>query len=1432
MEKRMKFRSSWIFFVVLGLVLVLGKTNVFAQATKVSDFNGLKKAISDGVDNITIRQDITVTESLEIKKDVTISGSSESKLILGNSFTSDQMFKVNEKASLTLKDITLDGNQKGRLIYSDGGIISLTKAKIQNGFPGNKAEENPGGGIFLRGGSLTATDTNFTGNTPGTNQTLGKGEGDLNGGSIYSGSTKADITITGGSFENNKVEAYGHGAAIYQENGSLTVTGTTFKGNSGHLNGEDPGTQGACIHTRDKVKATISGVNAEIARGFNTGGFLRSWGSDVTVTGSTFTIAGLGDGYGYSGGALCFENGKSKVEKSIFNCTGSKLYHAGGFIDIVGGGEHVIDGNTMTGSGKENGQQIASFGGAISVEQGAKATVTIKENTIKNTSASDNGGAIAIGTNKGVKTPSTVIMSGNTITNTGTLFWGAQHGGGIFIGPEATVTMSKDMMSDTRSSYGGGIYNEGDLTISGGSSLTGGVGSKLGGEIYNNGDLTVDDATITGSFVGGAAWQQYASHGKNFELGGTNIYAEKSVTITPKANITTDKDVRVLDGQSKILLTGPLTSEIDVSVSEVAGGKETQNRKVGYVVAAGKDGYQATYSDANFLHYIGRTNKEDANHYSNQPRAEFSDHESLGTWDFVLNPKTKDVVLGQRIKLTLHANGMTQTPAKFEDVTEGRDDKNGILTKLPSTDIKEDIYDIYASGPKSAILDPVPVRKGYDFTGWYEELRVKDDKADENQTGKTLVKAQKLVKDASEITSIIDPHEYELYAGWEKVVKVKKIWEDNNDEFSNRPDNIKVKLYSGNTLVASEIELNAGNNWEGEFRNIRRPKIVRTYTVKEFPGQVTGYKTGEVTGNDINGFTVKNETEYITIEGSKTWEHGENKGTLPTTVTVNLYEDGKATNKSQTGASWKFENLPKYKNKNLVNYTLTENPVDHYTSTQDGYNFTNTFTNKYKVTYEFKSEDLSKSLPEDVNKQLPKEETDKENGTKVTPSTSSFTDVTDGDGTWSFKSWAPTEHTINGSDVKFVGTWTFTEKEPDPKPTKYKVTYKFESASTGKELPKEVTDLLPTDSKEYENKTDVTPVTLDTKEVIVPSGKWTFKEWTPPKDTINNKDVEFVGKWEFKADEPTPVEKIITEYVDTHGRELLPSKDGNQPKENIPGYEYIKTEKTLEKTTEGTKTIIRHIYKKLVKDGPPKITFWAYPTEPEPVSDKGLLNKEDHKAYMFGYDDGNFGPEDNMTREEVTAMFARLLKDYPRDRRSYQMPYSDVSKKNWSYEAIGFMTEKGMVKGYQDGSFRPKAAVTRAEFAAMASRFDRLMGGQDRGFKDVKSSHWAFEAINSAAAKGWVKGYPDGTFKPDQKITRSEVVSITNIMLDRYADKDFVRKNIQDMIYFKDLTEANWAYFPIMEATHGHDYTRKALQEENWIRLNGEEFRFPLLYRK
>ena len=1570
--------------LVIALLVPMLCVDVFAENHPVNDFAELKKEIANAQDGdvITVNVDITLTDTIviESKKNITIKGSG--KISAASALTTvetrkNTLFVINNS---TVKfngldenqKLTLDGDLKNRIIYSENSKIELTNAVVTKGCPGDNSNINPGGGVFLRGGSLTATNTDFIGNTPGTNDTLKQGDGDKNGGAIYSGSTKADITITGGSFVDNEVKAYGHGAAIYQENGILNVTGTSFKNNKGHVEGGNAGTQGACIHTRDKVKATISGVTAEIAKGFNTGGFLRSWKSDVTVTDSTFTIAGLGDGYGYSGGALCFEGGTSKVTDSTFTCTGSKLYHAGGFIDIVGTGTHVIDGNTMTGAGKDNGQQIASFGGAISVEEGANATVTIKNNTIKNTSASDNGGAIAIGTHKGKSTPSTVTMSGNTISNAGTLFWGAQYGGGVFVAPDATVTMTKDTIKDTRSSYGGGIYNEGNLTITGGSSLTGGVGSKLGGEIYNNGELIVDDATITGNFVGGAAWQQYASHGKNFELGGTNIYAEKDVTITPKANITTGKDVRVLDGQSKILLTGALTKEIDVSVSEIPGGSETQKRKVGYVVAAGKDGYAASYDDANFLHYIGRTNAEDPNHYSNQPRADFGDHESVGTWDFVLNPKTKQVVLGQRVKLTLYANGKTETPAKFDGVTVGRNEEEGILTKLDTEDTKEDTYDIYTDGGKSAILAPEPVRKNYAFTGWYKEEKVNDNAPDKGKDGKTLVEDQKLVQDAGEITSIIDPNEFTLYAGWEKVILVEKVWDDNEDEYGNRPESVTVTLYGGKAVSAGPIKLNAKNDWKGEFKNIRPSKF--GYIVKENPEQSPGYEEGDVSGNDKDGFKITNKTEFIDIEGSKTWDHTGNTGTIPTEVTVNLYENGNATGKSQTGASWKFENLPKYKNKQEVKYTLKENPVKNYTSSQDVYNFKNTYTDKFKVTYEFVSADSSKSLPEGVTDQLPKEETDKENNTKVTPSTKTFATVTTEDGTWTFQSWAPAEHTINGFDVKFVGTWKFTEKESDFTITKTVDKKEFEKAgdvltytvtvkNTGE---KKLENLVITDS--LVNITDNT-FTLEVNGEKTFTYTYTVTEADVTVEYITNTAKVKLGDKEKEASATSTLIKkksdfTITKSVDkTYYKKagevltytIVVTNTGEKKLENLILTDALMDKGNLINPTEikpfdlakGESKEFKYTYTitdadvrareviniasvKIGEDGKPKDAkatsilkekekrgdvYVRYETEDGKILDEfavlidapvgtyyyteekafpryrfvGLapysdpaegyvvegtqyvvylyrrdrggrtpdrrdryereekeveepiveakrkpeLNKKDHKQYMYGYPDWTFVPAANITRGEAAAMFARLFKEYPGLDYNYKKYYTDVDESYWGFKEVAYLSEFGILSGYSDGTFRPNNKITRAEFVKIAESFEALTWGLSP-YNDVDGGHWAFRYIVSSAAKGWISGYPDGSFRPNSFISRAEAVTIVNRLLERRPDKDYIDTHKPELKPFTDLKPSYWAYYEIYEAVDGHDYNRSFTDiEEHWYRLNNERFVFsqPRYYR-
>lgn len=228
--------------------------------------------------------------------------------------------------------------------------------------------------------------------------------------------------------------------------------------------------------------------------------------------------------------------------------------------------------------------------------------------------------------------------------------------------------------------------------------------------------------------------------------------------------------------------------------------------------------------------------------------------------------------------------------------------------------------------------------------------------------------------------------------------------------------------------------------------------------------------------------------------------------------------------------------------------------------------------------------------------------------------------------------------------------------------------------------------------------------------------------------------------------------------------------------------------------------------------------FYFVPT------DTPLLNRKDHAQYMIGYPDQNFKPDNHMSRQEVTVMFSRLLNERPQKGAIYSRDYKDIPDDLWSVTAISYMSKLGMVKGYPDGNFMPRADITRAEFAAMATRFADISSGS-KTFTDVAKDHWAYDVIQKAAAAGWISGYPDGSFKPDQPITRAEVVAITNRMLNRFADEAFVDAHQGKIIRFKDMNKGMWSYYPVVEATNGHGYERKANgKDETWLEVNGTSF--------
>ena len=209
------------------------------------------------------------------------------------------------------------------------------------------------------------------------------------------------------------------------------------------------------------------------------------------------------------------------------------------------------------------------------------------------------------------------------------------------------------------------------------------------------------------------------------------------------------------------------------------------------------------------------------------------------------------------------------------------------------------------------------------------------------------------------------------------------------------------------------------------------------------------------------------------------------------------------------------------------------------------------------------------------------------------------------------------------------------------------------------------------------------------------------------------------------------------------------------------------------------------------------------------------LNKEDHFPYVVGYPEGTFRSEGNITRAEMTAIFSRLLKEKIVLSENYPLSFSDVARDSWYAEYIGHLTHVNVIAGYPDGTFKPDNPVTRGEFAAVASRFigNKKAAG---GFRDVDNEYWAKESIENVKAEGWIAGYPDGSFRPERYITRAEVVSIVNKMLDRNADKSYVNGHMKDLADYTDLEKDHWAFYPIMEASNGHDYTRRAHKEEHW----------------
>jgi hypothetical protein len=210
------------------------------------------------------------------------------------------------------------------------------------------------------------------------------------------------------------------------------------------------------------------------------------------------------------------------------------------------------------------------------------------------------------------------------------------------------------------------------------------------------------------------------------------------------------------------------------------------------------------------------------------------------------------------------------------------------------------------------------------------------------------------------------------------------------------------------------------------------------------------------------------------------------------------------------------------------------------------------------------------------------------------------------------------------------------------------------------------------------------------------------------------------------------------------------------------------------------------------------------------------LNGDDHIAYVFGYPDGDVKPERSVTRAEVATMLYRLLTDERRSELSTEgTMYPDVSENAWYRGMVSAMTRGGYIEGYPDGTFRGDNFITRAEFVAVVARFLGNASGVCN-YSDVSRNHWAFTYIAEATGAGWIDGYPDGTFEPENYITRAEAMKILNHVLERGVNEN---SELLDFKKWPDNADIEkWYYYEVIEATNAHTYSG-TIPEEQWKKI-------------
>lgn len=312
-------------------------------------------------------------------------------------------------------------------------------------------------------------------------------------------------------------------------------------------------------------------------------------------------------------------------------------------------------------------------------------------------------------------------------------------------------------------------------------------------------------------------------------------------------------------------------------------------------------------------------------------------------------------------------------------------------------------------------------------------------------------------------------------------------------------------------------------------------------------------------------------------------------------------------------------------------------------------------------------------------------------------------------------------------------------------------------------------------------------------------------------------DLTFTAHWEEISSGGTVT--IYTLHYNTNGGEYIPpetmsyiwtKKLEDLPTPSRDGYTFSGWHHDSDLTIPVRDDIRVHQSKVVIH-----AAWTANTADPDSTGVSGWLNTKEHYAYLSGYGGGIFGPERNMTRAEAAQMFYNLLLDKD---VAITVAFDDVPDSAWYSHAVNTLASLGMIKGVGDNKFEPDRSITRAEFTAIAMRFTNGTVEGKNGFSDVGTGDWFYAQVVGSAKYGWISGYPDGTFRPNNTITRAEVTTIVNRMLGRVADESYIDAHASEILMFTDVPRDYWGSYDIIEATNAHNF-EKVDGAENWTGL-------------